>query len=239
MNEQTLRRRLELLGAGPPTSDWAAARGRAEGLQRRRNRLTIAVAVLVAIVVAAPTFAVATGAIDFWSTQPAPESLRKLFSELERATSQDLQGRTPTAHFGEARVLFRRELGGIGQTLFVAPQKGGGVCLYLLEDRVPGGGSGAAGCADAGNPLQPTGMRLQAEEPPYLVYGSSAASGATHVEMLLTDGTSRKEELVWISEPIDAGIYLLQVPANQGIRGFVVRDADGRELARRTPPLWN
>jgi hypothetical protein len=203
-----------------------------------RTRLTIAFAVLAAVVVAAPTFALATDGVDFWNTEPAPEPLKKQFADMEEATSPDLRGRTPTAHFGEARIVYRRKLAGIGQTLYLGPMREGGFCLYLLEDLVPGGGSGGGGCSEAGDSLQPLGMGSGIAEEPYLVFGSSAAPGATHVEMLLADGTSREEELLWVSKPIDAGIYLLEVAVDEEIRGFVVRDAEGRELARAMAPNW-
>jgi hypothetical protein len=74
------------------------------------------------------------------------------------------------------------------------------------------------------------------DQTPFAAYGSVAAPGATHVDVIHKDGSSTRTELVWVSPPIDAAFYVLEVPAERGIRGFVVRDSEGKELARRMLP---
>ena len=71
MTEQQLRLRLETLGAGPATADWRDALNRASA-KKRRNRLTIAIAVAAALIVTAPTVVVATRVVDFGSAESAP-----------------------------------------------------------------------------------------------------------------------------------------------------------------------
>lgn len=234
MREQELRLRLEALGAGPATADWAEARGRAERLERRRNRLTIALAVLAVAVVAAPTFAVATGRIDFWTAEPPPEPWKRIFADMEKAGGP---GERAGAPFKNARRAISREIGGRRVTLYVAPREGGGFCLYMLDDIVPGGGGagGSGACVDAGEPLTRFGALL-ASKRPRPITGSTAAAGARQVEVILEDGTSVRTEIVWVSAPIDAGLYLMEVPPGPAAKSFVARDADGRELARRGMP---
>jgi hypothetical protein len=233
VNEEQLRLRLEALAAGPATADWTDARARAEGLQRRRTRLTIAFAVLAAVVVAAPTFAVVTGRIDFWSAQPAPESWKKVFAEMDRISAGG-PGSRHSIPFKEARAAISKEIDGKRVALYVAP-KDGGFCLYLLEDLVPGGGGGAGACVDDGDRLTRFG-ELGASRRPRRIFGSTAAEGARQFDVILEDKTSVRTDVLWVSEPIDAGLYLIEVPAGPPGQSFVVRDAEGRELARRGMP---
>jgi hypothetical protein len=233
VNDQHLRTRLDLLGAGPATADWGDALRRAAGLRRRRTRLALLAAAAV-ILVAAPAFAITTDVIDFGSAEPAPEEWRRVFAEMDK-TSVRGGASLPGAPFSEARLVLSREIDGKRHTLNVAPKKGGGFCLYRLEELVPGGGGGSAACVDAGDPLTRFG-ELFASERPRGIYGSSAVPGARQVEVILADGTTARTDLVWVSEPIDAGLYLLEVPAGSVTESFVARDAEGRELVRRALP---
>lgn len=236
MNEQHLRTRMELLGAGPSTGNWGDTLSRAAGLRRRRTRLALTLAAAAVILVAAPAFAIATDVIDFGSAEPPPEPWRRVFAKMDKASPGGPVGRH-VAPFKEARVALKREIRGKRVTLAVAPKKGGGLFLYALEDLAPGaGGAGASGgWADAGDPLTRFG-ELRASNRLRGVYGSTAANGARQLEVILADGTSTRTEVVWISEPIDAGVYLLEVPAGPAIESFVARDSEGRELARRGLP---
>jgi hypothetical protein len=228
VSDQHLQTRLEALAAGPPTPDWGDALRRAQNLRRQRSRLTIAFAALAAVIVAAPTFALATDVIDFGSADPAPEPFKQLFGELNTGAPP---GMTPGVDAKDTRAVLRRELFGRPHTLWVAPRKGGGFCLFLLGPRGGGGG----GCVDPGVPLSPGVIRPD-DQSPFGAHGSVAAPGATHVEVIHTDGSSTRTELVWVSAPIDAAFFVLEVPADLGIKGFVARDADGKELARRMLP---
>jgi hypothetical protein len=139
------------------------------------------------------------------------------------------QGRTPGVDADEARAVMELELFGQPHTLWVAPRKGGGFCHWLLSRRGGGGG----GCIDAGVRLVPGAIWRPMDESAFAAYGSVAAPGATHVDVIHRDGSTTRTELVWVSTPIDAAFFVLEVPADRGIRGFVARDADGNELARR------
>jgi hypothetical protein len=225
---------MELIGAGPSTADWKDARGRAAELRRRRTRLALTLAAAAVILVAAPAFVIATDVLDFGSAEPAPESWRRVFAEMEKANPGGVVSRH-AAPFKEARVALRREIDGKRVTLAIAPRTGGGLFLYALEDLVPGAGGGSGAWADAGDPLTRFGQ-FGASTQPRLVYGSTAAEGARQFEVILADGTSARTDVIWVSEPIDAGVYLLEVPAGPVIESFVARDAAGRELARRGMP---
>jgi hypothetical protein len=231
VSDEYLRTRLELLAAGPSTADWAEARDRARRAVTRRRRLALAFAAAAAIVVAAPALALTTGTIDFSKAEPAPEPLILLFSELNTGAPPEMTP-APGVDAKETRAVLRRQLFGRPHTLWVAPTKDGGFCMFLFGPRGGGGG----GCEKPGTPLSPAAMQPSGEGTPVATFGSVAVRGATHVDVLHQDGSSTKTELIWVSAPIDAAFFALEVPAEPSIVGWVARDSDGEELARRMSP---
>jgi hypothetical protein len=220
MTEQQLRLRLEALGTGPPTEDWADAVNRSSQL-RRRNRLTIAIAVAAAVIVAAPTIVVATRSVDFGSAESAPEDYQAVFDRFNQLS------RPAGVDASQTRVVSRPTLHGRPHMLMVAPRRGGGFCFGLIEH----GRGGGLGCADAGKAITTSGGGD-------VSYGSVGVSGATHVELLYRNRAPIRAEVVWVSEPIEAGFFAVGVPTCPNARGVVARDAEGRELVRRRFP-WS
>ena len=190
----------------------------------RRTRLTIAGAVVVAAVLAAPVLAVATGIIDFGSSEPAPPDYKavfKQFNELDQVS-------VPVGvQAGETRVVLRPTIRGREHMLLVAPRRNGGFCFMLIQL----GQGGGATCVDAGDPI--ASLRSGGS-----LFGSVAARGATSVELLYRNRASLRAELVWVSEPIDAALFARAVPACPHVREVVARGSDGRELARERIP-WS
>jgi hypothetical protein len=229
MSEQQLRLRLEALGAGPATADWADARDRAARLLRRRTRLVLALAAVTGILVAAPAFALATGVIDFSKAEPAPEETKLLFGELNTGAPA---GMAPGVDAKETRAVLRRELFGRTHTLWVAPTKDGGYCTFLLGPQGGGGG----GCDRARElELSPGGIQPQGGGS-IAVVGSVLHPDATHVDVLHKDGSTTRLDLVWVSPPIDAGFFVAEIPYKRNAVGFIARDADGNEVARKMAP---
>jgi hypothetical protein len=220
MNEQALRNRLELLGAGPSTADWPGAVNRASQ-QKRRKRLTIAFALAAAVIVAAPTVVVATRIVDFGSSESAPvdyQAVFQRFNELSRPAGVDAS---------QTRVVLRPTIHGRPHMLMVAPRRTGGFCFVLIEH----GRGGSLGCADAAERITLSGGGD-------VLYGSLSIRDATHVELLLRNRPPVRAEVSWVSEPINAGFFALGVPACPRVRGVVARDAEGRELRRERFP-WS
>ena len=71
-----------------------------------------------------------------------------------------------------------------------------------------------------------------------LLYGSLGVRGATHVELLYKNRAPIGAEVVWVSDPINAGFFAVGVPTCPKVRGVVARDAEGRELRRERFP-WS
>ena len=220
MTEQQLRLRLETLGAGPATADWRDALNRASAT-KRRNLLTIAVAVAAALIVTAPTVVVATRVVDFGSAESAPVDYQAVFSrfnELSRPAGVDAS---------QTRVVLRPTIHGRPHMLMVAPRRRGGFCFGLIEH----GRGGSLGCAHAAERITVSGGGD-------LLYGSLGVRGATHVELLYKNRAPIGAEVVWVSDPMNAGFFAVGVPTCPKVRGVVARDADGRELRRERFP-WS
>jgi hypothetical protein len=232
VSDQYLRMRLESLAAGPSTADWAEARERAARAVVRRRKLALGLAAAATMVVAAPALALSSGVIDFSKAEPAPEPVRLLFSELDFGAPPNMTP-APGVDANETRTVLRRQLFGRPHTLWVAPTKDGGFCMFLLG---PSGGGGG-GCEKRGTPLSPAAVQPGGGGTPLATFGSVAVREATHVDVLHADGSSTRAGLVWVSAPIDAAFFALEVPAEPEVVGWVVRDAKGKELARRTSPV--
>lgn len=233
MTDDVLRQRLEALASGPATSDWSDAQRRS-GRLRRLRRLKVAGAaalVAVAVAVAAPAFGLTRSVLDFFGQESAPEAQKLLFAELNQGAPP---GMAPGVDAKAARsVLTRQFSDGRQYTLWVAPTKTGGFCMAYREV--------GPGCTtrefDIGYGVSRGGPRT-----PIIVSGAVPAERASHVEMVYEDGTTTRVELAWVGEPIDAGLFFLEIPDTRvepghQLRAIVARDSDGAEIARRTLPV--
>jgi hypothetical protein len=198
---------------------------------RRRNRRTIASAVAAAAIVAATTLVVATrvidvgsgepAPIDFGSAEPAPPDYRAVVERFNESKYR------PAVEASETRVVSRPMIHGRRHMLMVAPRRGGGHCFGLIEH----GRGGGFSCADAGQPVSAGGGNGA-------YFGSLGSREAARVHVLYKNGAPIGADVVWISEPIDAGFFAVGIPSCPHPRGVVVRDSEGRELARRQIP-WS
>jgi hypothetical protein len=231
VNEQQFRVRLEALGAGPPTPDWAGVRRRVERLRRRRTRLAVALAA-TALLVAVPAIAVATGEIDFWSAEPAGPRAELIFREMDRRRPP---GAAPMGITDARKILTRTFRSGLltrgTWTLTVGLRKDGGFCTFLEGPR-----GGGAQCASA----PPGGLSLSGGSVDKLndavAYGAVDHPDAAYVELRFRGGRVKRTELTWVSQPIGAAFFMEQVPVWGKLRYVVVRDADGNRLA--SSKLW-
>jgi hypothetical protein len=198
---------------------------------RRRNRRTIAFAVAAAAIVAAPTLVVATrvidfgsaepALIDFGSAEPAPPDYRAVVERFNESKYR------PAVEASETRVVSRPMIHGRRHMLMVAPRRSGGHCFGLIEH----GRGGGFSCADAGEPVSAGGGNGA-------YFGSLGSREAARVHVLYKNVAPIGADVVWISEPIDAGFFAVGVPSCPRPRGVVVSDSEGRELARRQIP-WS
>jgi hypothetical protein len=133
----------------------------------------------------------------------------------------------------ETRAVMTLELYNGPYTLWVAPTRHGGFCVHF-ERTGRGGGSGGCQAGPQLMAVSPSFARAN-EETPILAFGAVSADGATHVEIELEDGKSMRTDLVWVSDPINAGFYAADI-AEGYPRAVVARDDDGDEIARQELP---
>jgi hypothetical protein len=226
----TIDHRLKQFGAGPATADWSDVRARGLRLRRKRRMTLAAIAAAAGLVIAAtPAFGLGARVIDFFQGEPAPEALKLQFAELNTGAPA---GMAPGVIASETRAVLTRELYNGPYTLWVAPTKDGNFCKHFGRT---GRDGGSGGCIDRRiTPIYANFAQASLGKP-ILAFGSVTADGATHVELELDNGKSLETELVWVSEPIDAGFYATEVREGKPT-AVVARHGDGDEVARRRFP---
>ncbi len=205
--------------------DPAASDERVSPRRRKRERqrsvpgLAVGAAVLLATFVVAPALGLPQEFIKLFSSgEPAPPRTALSFSTLDRGAPSGLKtGVIP----GTARKAFDVDLPeGARATLWVAPTARGGFCemVELIDGaRRPRGASGP-GCDDRTNvtgygvtipgPISRQGI----ERGPVVVTGYTNIDDANRAVIRFADDTELQIQLMWISEPIDAGFFVYGVP---------------------------
>ncbi len=263
MNELDAFTRRALDALSPPAlqaPDWADVLSRAaengyradaalripRRLQgRRRLALTIAaVLVIAAILLATPALGLRSKLVSIFSdAEPAPVRIVKEFQSFGLG---HLQG-GHNVKFRQARRITEVPLGdGRKAVLYAAPQKGGGYCTTVETQRSgkkPGPRSGSCVHPDPSQPLL-IGVSMGASSSdgsvlrgPVIVDGSVFLPDAAAIEIQYQDGTSSRAPVIWVSEPIGAGLFVAPILGQHWQRGhlpttMVVLDSEGHELTR-------
>jgi hypothetical protein len=245
--EQVLTARLGELEAAVGAPDWTEVRLRARRLRARRRAARLAsagAAGLVAILAATPAFGLRGQIVQlFGSSEPAPPPVVESFGQIDVAAPP---GMATGVIAGEARDVLEVPLStGKNAVVWVAPTRGGGFCRFTStegRDSLGGGGCDrdrvgrfAPGLSIPG-PISPEG---EIEAPPVIFDGDTLIHGAARVEIRFEDGESATVPVTWVSEPIDAGFFVYEVPEAHWSAGhrpvtLVLEDEDGHELARNT-----
>lgn len=203
-----------------PDWDDALRRGR-----RSRGRLAAAAAVAGMVVVAlavAPAFGLGRGALPFLGAEKAPEPIVVDFAELSKDAPV---GMDPGVIAHETRKVGVWQFEGKSHTLFVAPTQAGGFCFEWSQ--AAGGcdklGAFAVSATGAFAPMRvpPGGDTPQRLEDgiPIWVAGYVRAKYAASAEIRFEDGSVVRPELTWVSEPIGAGFFAYDIPAEHRVSG--------------------
>lgn len=200
--------------------------------ERRSSRVIRVSLVLVALAVCfllvAPAVGIRIPVLDFWAADKAPPKIVEDFASLSEGAPP---GMDPGAIPGEARKV---TLPG-GHILWVAPTRHGGFCTQGIV----GGGCDKLGTVPLGVSWGASSVSLEEiKRTPVAtgifdrIDGFVNAEYADSVEIRFADGEIYRPELVWISEPIGAGFFLYEVPADRRrpgheIEAIVALDADG------------
>ncbi len=199
----------------------------------RRRQPVIALAVVLAILAAAPTLVLHRNAVDFWSAQPAPERIQVDFDRM-RKVSEDARrqglGDTAWKPVGTAREVLSTTVDGKREPLWVVPTEDGGFCFRWVFF--------VGSCARTGDTPEPKlgagGLRADNGEGHAWLVGRVLAPEIHEIEMLYQDGDRVTLPFVWVSPPIDAGFFAFELPADRQDEAAAIigLDSDGDEVAR-------
>jgi hypothetical protein len=239
-----------LVPANGDSGDWddilrRAGIHRARALAPRkpvRRGVVIALAIVALVVVPALIAAVLTRTnVLFSSSQPAPNMVKKQFLDLAFGAPPRFAIEPLAA---EAREVGTFRFGGRTHKLWVAPTRRGGFC-YVFEHA-------AGGCVPAAADRRPLGVSLLQGEIGETIEAAASriegtvGHGVERLEIRYADGSLSDAPLTYVSDPIDAGFFALDIPAEHRAKAtrataVVALDRDGNEVARYDfrygPPL--
>lgn len=211
---------------------------------RRRARVAI-VALLVAALTsigAVVAFALGVVPVDFNSAEKASPT-SPAFKEFAQLDESAPAGMPTGVIASETRIVTSYPLTtGQSVVLAVAPTKSGGFCAHFSN-------SGGGGCdRDRAIPFS-RGISIPGQVAPgatkidgqLFVSGWTLVHGASSVDVLFEDGSDVEVPLTWVSQPVDAGFFFYDVPAEHRVSGrapiaLVLRDGGGAALRRASIP---
>ena len=166
------RDRLRAATVHDTTPHWQDVQRRAQTLDSRppRRRLALGLAV-AAVIVAAPAFAIATGAIDFSSAPSAPEPVKVIFGKLDAI--DPLHG--PGALTGQTRIVYTFHTASGSYDLAAAPSRDGWCWGIVHRDMT-------CNTPDSGLNYGYNQLPAVGNKPP-LIDGSIAAAGVTRITL--------------------------------------------------------
>lgn len=234
--------------AGSP--DWAEVRRKARRIAARRLAVRAGIATLVGatvVVTATPALGLQGRVTKLFSSgKPAPARVVDDFAELDTAAPP---GMAPGVIAGEARDVTSVPLStGKIAVLRVAPTRSGGFCRDLSTDGPEAEGGG--GCDkdrsvpfSRGLSIPALSAQGQILKPPVVLDGDTLVRGAAKVEIRFEDGEVAVTPVVWVSEPIDAGFFVYEVPRAHWEpahrpSALVLLDAAGRRVHAAKSLVW-
>jgi hypothetical protein len=239
--DEYLRKRLETMADPTDSGSWQDVLDRADrihlGRGRRyehrllRSRLALATgAVLLLVLLVTPALAIRGGVFPFSSGEEAPQSIQSDFGSLEVGAPP---GMAPGVSAAARRVASMRATDG-EHSLWVAPTRNGGFCMQV--DQLGGGCD-----RDRQLPIS-VEMGRQTRSTPVLVWGSVLGDTVSSVDLNYQDGQASTLPVTGVTEPINAGFFLFEVPTAHESAGsrpisLTARDANGNTLASENIPV--
>jgi hypothetical protein len=206
---------------------------------RRRLILALAAMAGLGVLVAAPASGLHNDVLDFLRSEPASERIQLEFARLDVIAPPEMR---PGILVGEARRVMETTARGKRRVLWVAPTMNDGYCFQW---------SGLFGsCYDPARTVAvPPGRRpgflnshllgagFIGNDSIETVGGHLRAAETEHLELVFADGERAEIPVTWVSEPINAGFYLFDIPDEHRkpatrAEALIARDADGNVLAR-------
>jgi hypothetical protein len=224
-----LAARFDALVEPAPPPDWLDVRRRA---RRSRRPLLLAAAALLLLVAVPVAIAVRSGALPWNGADAAPRAVVERFAAHDRAFAEFTRRQTGRpVEFGILASQARSFPLGGGSVAYIAPTRSGGFFAFLENPRDPFGSIDYRFPSDRPAPAVASLLHGRATGGSW-VNGHVLGPPASTVEIVLDDGSTLKPPVTWIGPPIDAGLYYAHVAQGRHVVAVVLRDADGKELAR-------
>ena len=218
-------KRNDVLSAGPDDGDWADVIGRAARARRRQGIYGVVLLTALVVVGVASAYALGHPVVDFGSAEKGPTTVVNDFGALEVSAPENM---TPGLVPDQARKIPGLYLDGKPYAFYIAPTKSGGFCSTIggcvgvndrprMKDRVLGG--------------------IETNKSFERLSGVFIEKNADRLVLSYADGTSEDVPFVWVTEPIEAGFFVLDIPeahqtsANRPT-GLTLYDSSGEMLAK-------
>jgi hypothetical protein len=226
-----LRDRFTAIADLRDDSDWLDVRRRARRATRRRAIVTVAAAAAALLLLAAPAFALHRVVVSFFESEPAPERVQLDFARQELGAPT---GMAPGAIPDQTRKVVVQTADGERTFVWVAPTRSGGFCVLWKVH--------AGGCRSRAVGGQIGAGWSGGSEGLTFVYGAVLSDDADRLELRFEDGSATDVPLTWVSPPIDAGFYFVEIPPAHlevGARPseLVLIDDGGDVLATERAPV--
>jgi hypothetical protein len=192
--------REEILNAGPDDGDWVDVLRRTKRARRRRGIYGAVLLTALVVVGVASAYALGHPIVDFNTAEKGPTKVVNDFGELEVSAPENM---TPGLLPDQARKIPGLYLDGKPYAFYVAPTKSGGFCSTIggcvgvndrpeMKDRVLGG--------------------LETSKSFERLDGVFIEKNADRLVLSYADGTSDDVPFIWVTEPIEAGFFVLAIP---------------------------
>ena len=226
--DEVLGERMRTATLIPASADWLDVRDRASGLGYSRSRRRPVAYALVAAALAA-TAAIATPAlgldrtiVGFFDAEPAPTNVVRIFSEMNDHGSGGIG-----VAAGEAKLVHAFELPSGRYQLSVTSTERASFCWDIS-----GFSAGCQTITAASGLFKPgevdpvrIGLTFRDIPPPsmpqqpVLIGGNLRSSSTDQLQIEFADGSHEVIPFVWVSEPIDAGFFLYELPQERWQEG--------------------
>lgn len=195
---------VELLGHDPELlaiADAITQTQPAERARRTRNLLVAAVVATGVLLVALPAIAAFTPLIDFSKAPKATGPVVQRFEDLQR---QAPPGMDPRVVAGETRRLEVVLSGADKVVVYVAPTRTGGFCFEIVGHTL--------GCDPNRSIAAAIGFSApRLDRGSAIVYGWFHDADASSATVTTAQGSKHEAQLVRISRPIDASVFVALV----------------------------
>lgn len=229
--------RDEILDAGPDDGDWKNVIHRTKRARRRQGVYGIVLLTAFVLVGVASAYALGHPIVDFGAADKAPDKAVAVIGGVDAGAPEGMAtGVLP----GQAREITGLSVNGKPYEVSVAPTRDGGFCI---STRVFGGWDipCLANNADRLSFEKSIFLSISAQSVRGQIWISGAflESEGERLEIAYADGTNDEIPFVWVTAPINAGVFVRSVSEDRRVDArwpvsITLFDRDRKVLARES-----